>query len=494
MTETGTLLAEYVRSGSEAAFNELVARYINLVYATALRLVGGDTHFAEDVTQTVFVHLARKAHRLPDEVRLGGWLHQDTCHAAATLMRGERRREIRERQAMEDKAWPDSSEANLAQLAPVLDEAISQLGDRDRLAIILRFFEQRDLRAVGEALGGSENAAQKRVSRALEELRALLRRRGVVLSSAALGTALAAGAVTAAPVGLATIIAGTALAGATTGGAAGFTLFKLMTMTQLKVGIAGALIVAGVATPLVLEHRSQARLREDTQALQRRLDQMAALQRENERLSAPVAPGGSTPGDSSHPSRELLKLRGEVGMLRRNAQELETRREETRRTGAGTNQDSTASTTSATEVPTAVSVGLNRDTPIRKTYALDQLRNVGNQTIESAAQTALWALLNRDPQGMDGIRYRNPSALTEVAASNHLQGLELQARCFDGISGVTLRFWAADGDNQRLVPFYANWPTEDPAAKNRPVGGTLVFRRGDGGWYLDQFVGQGPAN
>ena len=494
MTETGTLLAEYVRNGSETAFNELVARYINLVYATALRLVGGDTHFAEDVTQTVFVHLARKAHRLPNEVMLGGWLHQNTCHAAATLLRGERRREIRERQAMETKALQDSSEANLAQLAPILDEAIRQLGERDRLAIILRFFEQRDLRAVGEALGGSENAAQKRVSRALDELRVLLKRRGVVLSSAALGTALAAEAVTAAPVGLATAIAGTALAGAAASGATGFTLIKLITMTQLKLGIVGALVLAGVATPLVLEHQSQAKVSAENQALRHRLERLGAQPREDGRLAGPVAPGDQPQANASHPSSELLRLRGEVGMLRRNAQELERLKQETRRTGAGTNQDPAVTTVAAIEVPTAVSVGLNRDTPIGKTYALGQLRNAGNETIESAAQTALWAFLSRDAQGMDGIRYRNPSALTEGAASNHLQGLELQARCFDGISGVTLRLWAADGDNQRLVPFYANWPSEDPAAKNRPVGGTLVFRRGDGGWYLDQFVGQGPSN
>ncbi|MEQ1887470.1 MAG: sigma factor, partial [Bryobacteraceae bacterium] len=79
MTDSQQLLAEYARNGSDAAFRELVTRYVDLVYSTALRLVEGDTHRAEDVTQTVFVDLSRKARTLPADVRLGGWLHRDTC-------------------------------------------------------------------------------------------------------------------------------------------------------------------------------------------------------------------------------------------------------------------------------------------------------------------------------------------------------------------------------------------------------------------------------
>ncbi len=211
MAETPQLLPEYVKNGSESAFHELVARYVDLVHSTALRLVNGDTHLAEDVTQTVFADLARLARTLSPNVMLGGWLHRHTCFVASNLMRGERRRENRERQAVEMSSLEDHSEENLTVVAPVLDEAINQLGTEDRQAILLRFFEQRDFRSVGEALGSNEEAARKRVNRALEKLHLFLKHRGVVFSIASLGTALSTQAVSAAPVGMAAGIAASAL-------------------------------------------------------------------------------------------------------------------------------------------------------------------------------------------------------------------------------------------------------------------------------------------
>ena len=100
MTESHQLLAEYALRGTESAFRELVTRYIDLVYCTALRKVGGDSHLAQDVAQTVFLHLVKKARRLPSNTMLGGWLHQATCNVAATITRTERRRPARERQAV----------------------------------------------------------------------------------------------------------------------------------------------------------------------------------------------------------------------------------------------------------------------------------------------------------------------------------------------------------------------------------------------------------
>src|SRR6266550_4475649 len=231
MTDGQQLLAQYAESGSETAFRELVTRYVDLVYSAAVRLVNGDTHLAEDVTQTVFADLARMARALSREVRLGGWLHRHTCFVASKTMRGERRRQARERQAAEMNANEDHSAANLARVAPELDDAINQLGSEDRAAILLRFFEQRDFRSVGKALGSNEEAARKRVDRALDKLESLLKRRGVALSATALGATLATQAVTAAPVGLAISISGAALASATTGGGTALTFLKIMGMT-----------------------------------------------------------------------------------------------------------------------------------------------------------------------------------------------------------------------------------------------------------------------
>ena len=282
MTDSQRLLVDYATNGSEPAFHELVSRYLNLVYSTAVRLVGGDTHLAQDVAQTVFVDLARKARTLPRDVMLGGWLHRHTCFVASKIVRGERRRQFRERQAVAMNEQLDYSEANLARVAPVLDEAINQLGAEDRTAILLRFFEQRDLRSVGEVLGSSESAAQKRVSRALEELRGLLKKRGIAFSAAALGTALVGEAVTAAPAGLAVTISSVALAAsAAAGTGTTLTLLKLMTATQLKLGI-GALVVVGAVTAIVIQHQAQEKLRVENESLRQ---QIAQVQSDNLSLS-----------------------------------------------------------------------------------------------------------------------------------------------------------------------------------------------------------------
>lgn len=318
MNESQKLLAEYSVKGSEAAFRELVARYIDLVYSTALRIVEGDAHRAEDVTQQVFIDLARQASKLSSNSMLGGWLHRDTCFVAAKLMRGERRRQLRERQAAEMNALT-GNDTNLDQIAPVLDEAINGLADVDRQAILLRFYERMDLRSVGEALGSSENAAQKRVSRALDELRSALGRRGVALSAAALGTALAAEAVSAAPAGLAAAISGPALAA---GSGTTLTVLKLMATTKLKLGILGALVVAGVATPVVLQHQTQAKLQLANTALSDEAQRISQLEAENQRLSNTLAQANAASTRPAGPSNELLRLRSEVGQLRQGSNDL----------------------------------------------------------------------------------------------------------------------------------------------------------------------------
>jgi len=251
VTDTKELLTSFVRDGSESAFRELVTRYIDLVYSTAVRLVDGDTYRAQDVAQIVFTDLARMARKIPADVMLGGWLHRHTCFVARTMMRGERRRQTREQQAAEINMLNGRSDSVLMEIAPILDEAIDELGPDDRDAILLRFFEGRNLRSVGEDLGVTENAAQKRVARALQELATLLQRRGVALSAVVLASGLAAGAVTAAPPRLALSLAGTVAASTgTTGGTLSFA--KVATITKFKIGIVGGIIGAGILLTVFL--------------------------------------------------------------------------------------------------------------------------------------------------------------------------------------------------------------------------------------------------
>ena len=251
MTDHRTLLAEYAANGSEEAFRELVARYIDLVYSTAVRLVNGDTHRAEDVAQTVFADLARLAGKISQDVMLGGWLHRRTWHVATTLMRNERRRLNRERQAVEMNELQDHPEGQFERIAPLLDEAINQLGAGDRAAIVLRFFEHRDLRAVGVALGSNEDAAQKRVSRAVEKLRCHFARRGIVASSTVIASVIAAHAVHAAPAGLASAVTTASLAGAAGSSSFGLTSAWLKTMLVNKTTlIAAAVILTATAVSM----------------------------------------------------------------------------------------------------------------------------------------------------------------------------------------------------------------------------------------------------
>ena len=317
------LLQRYADTGCETAFTELVNRHLNLVYSAAMRQVGGDAHLAQDVAQSVFIDMARKAGSLATRPVLTGWLYTSTRYAAAKIVRAEQRRHAREQEAyaMQELTNTPTSEPQWERLRPLLDEAMHELNEPDRNAVLLRYFEGRQLSEVGARLGLSEDAARMRVGRALEKLHGLLAQRGAISTATALAALLSSQAVTAAPAGLAVNIAGTALASAAGGTGTTLTILKLLTMTKVKLGIIAALVVAGAATPLIVAHQTQvAALREENHSLKQEQEdltqQMAPLAAENARLSNLLAKVNVSALAQDNHSNELLRLRGEVARLR----------------------------------------------------------------------------------------------------------------------------------------------------------------------------------
>jgi len=246
------LLRDYARQGLEEAFAALVERHVNLVYSVALRQVGNAAH-AEEITQAVFVILARKAARLRPGIVLEAWLHETTRLTALSFLRGERRRHFREQEAYMQSALQESADPSAwKQLAPLLDEALSRLGEKDRAAVVLRFFKDKSLRDAAAALGISEAAAQRRVLRAVEKLRLFFTKRGVVLPAAVLTASISAHSVHAAPAALAGSV--TAAAMAKGAAASGSTLIlikealKLMAWTKAKTAVTAGIILAAAST------------------------------------------------------------------------------------------------------------------------------------------------------------------------------------------------------------------------------------------------------
>lgn len=246
------LLRDYSEESSEEAFGILVERHIHWVHSTAVRLVR-DPHLAEDVVQTVFTLLAQKAGSLSNATVLTGWLYRTTRFAAAGTLRTQRRRQSREQQEFMES--PPSSESAWAEIEPHVEEALSRLGEKDRCAVLMHFFERKSYREIARALATSEDAAQKRVSRALDKLRGILSKATSLASVAALAPLLLGHSVQAAPVGLSSTVTASALAQATTVAAGAspslVQTLKLMAWTKTKATLVAIVIASaflGVGT------------------------------------------------------------------------------------------------------------------------------------------------------------------------------------------------------------------------------------------------------
>jgi RNA polymerase sigma factor (sigma-70 family) len=247
--DDATDLRRFAEDGDEEAFAALVRRHLGLVYAAALRQLNGDAHLAQDVAQSVFTDLARKAEALaPRAATLAGWLYTSTHHAAAKAVRAEQRRRRREQEAhaMQEITDESARDEAWAQVRPHLDTLMQRLSREDRDAIVQRYFVGRNFPEMAAALGVSESGARMRVERALEKLRQHLEGRGIRSTMAALGAVLATEAVAAPPAGMAATITAAALAKAGTAGLAvvGLGIFG---MTKIQTTLVATAAAAGLA-------------------------------------------------------------------------------------------------------------------------------------------------------------------------------------------------------------------------------------------------------
>jgi RNA polymerase sigma factor (sigma-70 family) len=293
------LLKKFARENSQDAFTEIVRRHVGLVYSAALRQVRSPP-LAEEIAQSVFTDLAREAGKLKPNTILTAWLYTVTRRTALNAMRDESRRRLREQIAVEMNNM-NATASDWSEIEPLLDDAMAALDETDRAVILLRYFENKSLREVGEALGASDDAAQKRVSRAVERLREFFSKRNVAIGASGLAVLISANAVQSAPTGLtaaistASLLSGTAVSTSTVIAAT-----KTIAMTTLQKTIVTA-TVAVLAGGGIYEARQAAQLREQNRALQQQ-------QLQQERDDATNRQSGSN-------EMELLKLRGEVTQL-----------------------------------------------------------------------------------------------------------------------------------------------------------------------------------
>ena len=382
------LLREYTVCRSEAAFAELVRRHVDFVYSAALRMVC-DAHLAEDVTQGVFVALSRCAGQLTGRPTVSGWLHRTAQNLAANTVRSDVRRRAREQAAaaMNELNEPD---AVWQHIAPHLDNALAELSDADRDALLLRYFEGKSAREMAQSLGTSEDAAQKRVSRAVERLREAFARRGVNVGASALVAGISANAVQAGPAALSAMI----LTAAFMPGAAIQTASVVGTAktATLLPGIQKAVMVAAIAAGVgtgVYEARRASRLRSEAQTLTQLQgslsDQVRQLRPERDaaanQLAATIQRGERFRLDLA----EISRLRSEAARLQADSLELArlrtaaARKEATDASGGQTPVTNGAPYTFAKGLPSPAKSGEIPPKPIHLPPVSEALREKTNR-------------------------------------------------------------------------------------------------------------------
>ena len=259
------LLRRYVHRNSEEAFATLVTRHVNTVYSAAWRKTG-NAHAAEEITQAVFIILARKAERLREGTVLSGWLYQTARLTSASFLRTEIRRGRREQEAYMQSLSDEPAPDLWPEIEPLLEDAMGKLGERERDALALRFFEGKSFQEIGAVIGTSENAAKKRVGHGLEKLRKIFLKRGIASTTAILAAVMSVNSVQAAPVALTKTITAVAMTKGVAASGSTLTLIKttlkIMAWTKAKitaVAIVGVVLATGTATVVIhhVRERSQ---------------------------------------------------------------------------------------------------------------------------------------------------------------------------------------------------------------------------------------------
>ena len=330
MTGDSELLRQYAQDRSEAAFAELVRRHIDFVYGVALRHAR-TAHRAEDATQAVFCDLARKAGVVSERSEIVGWLYTSARYAAYKIVRSEARREKREQEAemIREPAQSLPPEPDWREIQPLLDDALNGLGEKDRSAVLLRCVKNLSFAEVGAAVQLSEEAARKRVDRALDRLRAQLTRRGVASTATALALALTEQGVMAAPSSLAASVSTAAMAA---GNTAPLLTGLVQIMSTSKI-VAGAAVIAGAVAFTAALHETrrelqaqglQAAASRDYDQLRDRLALARQRNQADEKAWASQAPASArSPADEgSGDSLETGKLAGKKGASGRLAEGL----------------------------------------------------------------------------------------------------------------------------------------------------------------------------
>jgi RNA polymerase sigma factor (sigma-70 family) len=374
------LLEDFAKTRSESAFAELARRRADLVYSAALRLTA-NSDAARDVTQAVFVALAsqagRIARKLADGAPLSGWLHLTTRNLAAKTVRAEVRRRAREQEAVFMQKLSSDESAVWEELSPHLDHALGDLSEPDRDLLLLRFFETKTIREIGDHLGIQEEAAKKRIARALERLRERFAERGVVASSTTIATLVAAKSVEAAPIAIVATLNQAALAAATAPALTWLpTLFSSVSMTKTQIS-ALASFAAVLAIPIAVQQTTLHSLRTETR-------------------SFPGSQEIAAPQQTADVSRATPESEAEeITRLRRTAKNFRAQL-----AAKNSSPPISQATASRAAGPTLLAKG--------KRVALSDLIFAGNDTPEAALQSMLVCRRDGDVEGAEDLLLLSP--------------------------------------------------------------------------------------